>query len=126
VTRPHRQASVYRHPDFCIERTSSGRLRPLVAAAHVKPFRGNTTATHQGARMLKPIVNLADVEFQPRAAPVTGAAGARYEAAFARVGAPVGARRLGYTVTAVPPGKRAFPFHSHRVNEEILRSRGDR
>ena len=73
-----------------------------------------------------PSVNLADVEFQPRAAPVTGAAGARYEAAFARVGAPVGARRLGYTMTAVPPGKRAFPFHSHRVNEEILRSRGDR
>ena len=71
-------------------------------------------------------VNLADVEFQPRAAPVTGTAGARYEAAFARVGALVGARRLGYTMTAAPPGKRAFPFHSHRVNEEILRPRGDR
>ena len=70
--------------------------------------------------MTKPIVNIADVEFQQRAAPVTGAAAERYEATFARVGSLVGARQLGYNITAVPPGKRAFPFHSHRVNEEMF------
>ena len=70
--------------------------------------------------MPKPLVNMADVEFQPRLAPVTGAAAQRYEATFARVGALIGARQLGYNITAVPPGKRAFPFHSHRANEEMF------
>jgi uncharacterized cupin superfamily protein len=32
----------------------------------------------------------------------------------------LGAQKLGYNVTAVPPGKRAFPFHNHRVNEEMF------
>lgn len=27
---------------------------------------------------------------------------------------------LGYNLTAVPPGKRAFPFHSHRADEEMF------
>ena len=27
---------------------------------------------------------------------------------------------LHYNLTAVPPGKRAFPFHNHRVNEEMF------
>lgn len=70
--------------------------------------------------MPHPIVNLADVEFQSRPMPVTGPAAERYEATFARVGALIGATQLGYNITAVPPGKRAFPFHSHRVNEEMF------
>ena len=32
----------------------------------------------------------------------------------------LGAQKLGYNLTAVPPGKRAFPFHNHRVNEEMF------
>jgi uncharacterized cupin superfamily protein len=32
----------------------------------------------------------------------------------------VGAQKLGYNITAVPAGKRAFPFHNHRVNEEMF------
>lgn len=32
----------------------------------------------------------------------------------------IGAQKLGYNLTAVPPGKRAFPFHNHRVNEEMF------
>ena len=27
---------------------------------------------------------------------------------------------MGYNVTVLPPGKRAFPFHSHRINEEMF------
>ena len=36
------------------------------------------------------------------------------------VAARIGARQLGYNITAVPPGKRAFPFHNHQVNEEMF------
>jgi uncharacterized cupin superfamily protein len=44
------------------------------------------------------------------------------------VGTRIGARKLGYNITEVPPGKRAFPCHNHRVNEEmffILEGSGD-
>jgi uncharacterized cupin superfamily protein len=40
----------------------------------------------------------------------------------------VGAQKLGCSLTVVPPGRRAFPFHSHRANEEmffILEGRGE-
>jgi uncharacterized cupin superfamily protein len=36
------------------------------------------------------------------------------------IGANIGARHLGYNITEVSPGKRAFPFHNHRVNEEMF------
>jgi len=69
--------------------------------------------------MTKPVVNIADIEFQPRAASVAvpATSSERFEAKFARIGSLVGAKQLGYNITAVPPGKRAFPRHSHRVNE---------
>jgi uncharacterized cupin superfamily protein len=44
----------------------------------------------------------------------------RFEAKLAPVGPTLGARKLGYNVTAVPPGKRAFPFHNHHANEEMF------
>jgi len=31
------------------------------------------------------------------------------------------AQKLGYNVTVVPPGKRAFPFRHHRANAEMFR-----
>jgi len=46
--------------------------------------------------------------------------GERFQARLGRVSARLGARKLGYNVTVLPPGKRAFPFHSHRVNEEMF------
>lgn len=72
--------------------------------------------------MAKPIVNIDDVELlaRPAAFAATGAAADRYEARTARIGARIGAKELGYNVTAVPPGKRAFPAHNHRVNEEMF------
>src|SRR5438046_1253701 len=72
--------------------------------------------------MTKPVVNIADIEFRPRAASVAvpATAAERFDAKFARVGLLVGAKQLGYNITAVPPGKRAFPRHSHRVNEEMF------
>ncbi len=72
--------------------------------------------------MPKPIINVADVELVPRPAEhqPPGASGELYGLRMGRIGQLVGAQKLGYNVTAVPPGKRAFPFHSHRVNEEMF------
>lgn len=72
--------------------------------------------------MIKPVVNIADIELQPRPAAFapTGTTADRFEARIGRVGTGIGAQQLGYNVTAVPPGKRAFPAHNHRVNEEMF------
>ena len=72
--------------------------------------------------MAKRIINIADVELQPRPAAfaATGEAAERYDARMGFIGPRVGAQKLGYNITAVPPGKRAFPFHNHRVNEEMF------
>lgn len=72
--------------------------------------------------MSKPIINIADVELQPRppAYAATGPAAERYDARMGMVGMVLGAKKLGYNITAVPPGKRAFPLHSHQGNEEMI------
>ncbi len=72
--------------------------------------------------MPSPILNLADVELAPRPAAfaATGPAAERYDARMGQIASRLGAQKLGYNLTAVPPGKRAFPFHNHRVNEEMF------
>jgi uncharacterized cupin superfamily protein len=72
--------------------------------------------------MLKPIINIADVSLHPTPpefAP-TGPAAERFEAKTGVIGARIGARKLGYNITAVPPGKRAWPFHNHPDKEEMF------
>lgn len=72
--------------------------------------------------MTKPIINAADVELEARPAAFapSGPAAERFDARMAYIGPRIGAQKLGYNITAVPPGKRAFPFHNHRVNEEMF------
>ena len=72
--------------------------------------------------MTKPIMNIADAELQPRPAAFAakGAAAERFDARMALIGPRIGAQKLGYNITAVPPGRRAFPLHNHRVNEEMF------
>lgn len=72
--------------------------------------------------MNKPIVNIADVELMPRPADFvpTGPAADQFALNTAPLGRQLGAQRLGYNISAVPPGKAAFPFHCHRVNEEMF------
>ena len=72
--------------------------------------------------MTKSIVNIADIELVPRPAANApkGASAELYGLRIGRIGSRVGAQQLGYNITAVPPGKRAFPYHSHRVNEEMF------
>ncbi len=75
--------------------------------------------------MDRPIINIADLEFRPWGHGVampgqkTGA-GAQFAAKLGAIGSKIGAQKLGYNLTVVPPGKRAFPRHSHRVNEEMF------
>ena len=72
--------------------------------------------------MRKNIINISEVELSPRPpqfAP-TGAAAERFEARVGQIAEQIGAKKLGYNLTAVPPGKRGYPFHSHRVQEEMF------
>ena len=72
--------------------------------------------------MKRSIINLADVELQPRPpqfAP-TGEAAQRFDVRVGQIARQIGAKKLGYNLTAVPPGKRAYPFHNHRLNEEMF------
>ena len=72
--------------------------------------------------MTHPIVNIADIE--PGAMPASfkpkGPAAAQFEVRMGEIATRIGAQKLGYNLTAVPPGKRAFPLHNHRVNEEMF------
>ncbi|KXV14486.1 cupin [Caballeronia megalochromosomata] len=72
--------------------------------------------------MKPPIVNLDTLDPQPlppEFAP-TGDAAERYAPRIARIGGMLGAKKLGYSLIVLEPGKRAFPFHHHRVNEEMF------
>jgi uncharacterized cupin superfamily protein len=72
--------------------------------------------------MSRPIVNIADLDPQPLPpgfAP-TGAAADRFGPRVARFSPALGAQKLGYNLTVLPPGKRGYPFHNHRVNEEMF------
>ncbi len=60
------------------------------------------------------ILNLEDVSFLKRSH------GENFEAQIAPVGAQLDSKKLGFNVAVVPPGKRAFPYHAHRGNEEMF------
>jgi uncharacterized cupin superfamily protein len=72
--------------------------------------------------MIRPIINIEDVVLTPRSAAnaAPGDAAVRFDARIGQIAAHLGAQKLGYNITAVPPGKRAFPLHSHRINEEMF------
>lgn len=69
-----------------------------------------------------PIVNIAEVELHsmPPKFAATGEAAGHYEPRMGMIGAAIGMQKLGCNLTVLAPGKRAFPFHSHRVNEEMF------
>lgn len=64
--------------------------------------------------MANPLINLADVEFDDVEE------NGFYTSRRARFSAAIGARRLGYNLTELPPGKSQCPFHSHRAEEEVF------
>jgi uncharacterized cupin superfamily protein len=80
--------------------------------------------------MKKPIINVDEIHVQPRPPQFAakGPAAERFDVKSGMVAAVIGAQRLGYNITAVPPGMRAYPFHNHRINEEmffILEGKGE-
>lgn len=44
----------------------------------------------------------------------------KFAARIAPIGEKLGAKKLGYNLTVIEAGKRAFPLHHHRVNEELF------
>jgi uncharacterized cupin superfamily protein len=46
--------------------------------------------------------------------------GEKFAGQFGLISRRIGADQLGYNLTVVPAGKKAFPFHSHRMNEEMF------
>lgn len=72
--------------------------------------------------MNQPVIALDGLALQPRPPEdlPTGAAADKFELRRASLGALMGLTRLGCNVSAVAPGRRAFPFHSHRANDELF------
>jgi uncharacterized cupin superfamily protein len=64
--------------------------------------------------MSKPIVNLDEVQFDDIED------NGFYTSKRALFSASIGARKLGYNLTELPPGKAQCPFHSHREEEEMF------
>src|SRR6185503_1580160 len=56
---------------------------------------------------------------RPAACAPTGPAAERYDARVGFIAPRIGAKKLGYNITAVP-GKRAYRLHSHELNEEMF------
>ena len=46
--------------------------------------------------------------------------GARFASGHTPIGSALGSVKLGYNLTEIPPGKTAFPYHFHYVNEEMF------
>jgi uncharacterized cupin superfamily protein len=64
--------------------------------------------------MPQPFVNLDDVEFNDIED------NGYYTSKRALFSKSIGARKLGYNLTELPPGKAQCPFHSHREEEEMF------
>jgi uncharacterized cupin superfamily protein len=64
--------------------------------------------------MTKPFVNLGEVEF------IDIEENGVYTSRRALFSSSIGARKLGYNLTELPPGKSQCPFHSHRAEEEMF------
>jgi uncharacterized cupin superfamily protein len=64
--------------------------------------------------MANPFVNLNEVEFTDIEE------NGYYTSRRAQFSTSIGARKLGYNLTELPPGRAQCPFHSHREEEEMF------
>lgn len=60
------------------------------------------------------IINIADAKL------ANNGDGRDFLAKIARMGPSLGSTGLGCTLTVLPPGKRAYPFHRHHVIDEMF------
>jgi len=63
---------------------------------------------------MKPVINIDELEYEE-----TESSG-DYLQRFGLIATRIGAKKLGYNLTVVPPGKKAVPYHNHRNNEEMF------
>ncbi|HEY8585298.1 MAG TPA: cupin domain-containing protein [Rhodanobacter sp.] len=72
--------------------------------------------------MPPPLINLADVQIQTLDPAQKGkeAPPDDFDCRWGEIASRIGARKLGYNLTVVAPGKRSCPFHSHRNDEEMF------
>jgi uncharacterized cupin superfamily protein len=73
-------------------------------------------------KTITPIVSVHEVALQPRPEVWQPPADTtrRFAVSRARIAPMLGLSKLGCTLHEVPPGATAYPFHSHRANEELL------
>lgn len=64
--------------------------------------------------MAKLVMNLDELEY------TEFGKGEKFNAERAMISDKIGAEKLGYAVVRLKPGKRAWPYHSHYVNEEFF------
>lgn len=62
---------------------------------------------------MKPVMNLDELEFQSHE-------NGPFQGKYGVISERIGARKLGFNLSIVPPGKKACPFHNHRINEEMF------
>ena len=63
---------------------------------------------------MTPVLNIADVPLRE------SMHGEKFAAKLGRIGAAIGAKKLGCQLHIVPAGKTAFPRHAHHANEEMF------
>lgn len=69
-----------------------------------------------------PITNISNVELKtlpPHILP-QGKTAEVYQPRMAWISQSLGAKKLGYNITVLAPGKKAFPAHNHHINEEMF------
>ena len=73
-------------------------------------------------RTIDPVIALDSLELQPRpeAWRPSGAAADKFDVERAHLGDRLGLTKLGLNLTQVAPGRTAYPFHSHRANDELF------
>jgi uncharacterized cupin superfamily protein len=73
-----------------------------------------TTLEQAEAIAMKPVMNLDEVQFDDVEE------NGFYTSSRGRISDHIGARKLGYNLTVLPPGKAQCPFHSHHAEEEMF------
>ena len=64
--------------------------------------------------MSKPFINLSEIKLE------TQQHGDNFFAQMGSIANLLGGEKLGCRLTVLPPGKKAFPYHCHHVNEEMF------
>jgi len=86
----------------------------LIVWARPSPYAPDRRFDAMEKDMKGNIININDIEYR------AWEHGDRFKAKLGAVSSRIGAKKLGYNITVLAPGKSAFPFHNHRVNEEMF------